>query len=197
MPVTTRSTDTRRAILDTAQRIMARKGYSAVGINEVLAEAGVPKGSFYHYFASKDAFGEAMLKSYFADYLTDMDRILAGSGQSAAERLMAYWQQWRETQSLEECQGKCLAVKLGAEVADLSEPMRLALKEGTSAIVDRIERTITSGLEDGSLSVDGEAGDAAQALYDMWLGASVMAKIHRSPAPLDTVTAVTRRLLHL
>ncbi|PAZ10908.1 TetR family transcriptional regulator [Streptomyces sp. SA15] len=197
MSVTTRTTDTRRIILDTAQRIMARKGYSAVGINEVLAEAGVPKGSFYHYFASKDAFGEAILKSYFADYLADMDGILAGSGQSAAERLMAYWQQWRETQSLEECQGKCLAVKLGAEVADLSESMRLALKEGTSAIVDRIERTITSGLEDGSLSVDGEARDVAQALYDMWLGASVMAKIHRSLAPLDTATAVTRKLLHL
>jgi len=88
-------------------------------------------------------------------------------------------------------------VKLGAEAADLSESMRLALKEGTSAIVDRIERTITSGLEDGSLSVDGEARDVAQALYDMWLGASVMAKIHRSLAPLDTVTAVTRGLLHL
>ncbi|MFF5139351.1 TetR/AcrR family transcriptional regulator [Streptomyces sp. NPDC013157] len=197
MPAATRTTDTRRIILDTAQRIMARKGYSAVGINEVLAEAGVPKGSFYHYFASKDAFGEAILKSYFADYLTDMDGVLAHSGQSAAERLMAYWQQWRETQSIEECQGKCLAVKLGAEVADLSEPMRLALKEGTSAVVDRIERTITSGLEDGSLSLDGEACETAQALYDMWLGASVMAKIHRSLAPLDTATAVTRKLLNL
>ncbi|MFE9445796.1 TetR/AcrR family transcriptional regulator [Streptomyces sp. NPDC006602] len=197
MPVTTRTTDTRRIILETAQRIMARKGYSAVGINEVLAEAGVPKGSFYHYFASKDAFGEAILKNYFADYLTDMDGILARPGQPAAERLMAYWQQWRETQSIEECQGKCLAVKLGAEVADLSESMRLALKEGTGAIVDRIERTINSGLEDGSLSVDGEARDVAQALYDMWLGASVMAKIHRSLEPLDTVAAVTRRLLHL
>ncbi|MGP3921215.1 TetR/AcrR family transcriptional regulator [Nonomuraea sp. 10N515B] len=197
MPVTTRTTDARRIILDTAQRIMARKGYSAVGINEVLAGAGVPKGSFYHYFASKDAFGEALLKDYFADYLADMDRVLAPSGQSSAERLMAYWEQWRQTQSVEECQGKCLAVKLGAEVADLSESMRLALKEGTSAIVDRIEQLITSGLEDGSLSVDGEARDVAQALYDMWLGASVMAKIHRSPAPLDTVTAVTRKLLHL
>ncbi|MEU3340746.1 TetR/AcrR family transcriptional regulator [Streptomyces sp. NPDC002144] len=197
MPVTTRTKDTRRVILDAAQRIMAHKGYSAVGINEVLAEAGVPKGSFYHYFASKDAFGEAILKSYFADYLTDMDRVLARSGQSAAERLMTYWQQWRETQSLDECQGKCLAVKLGAEVADLSEAMRLALKEGTSAVVDRIERTITEGLEDGSFSVDGEAHEVAQALYDMWLGASVMAKIHRSLAPLDTVTAVTRGLLHL
>ncbi|MEU1177910.1 TetR/AcrR family transcriptional regulator [Streptomyces sp. NPDC005820] len=197
MPVATRTTDTRRIILDTAQRIMARKGYSAVGINEVLAEAGVPKGSFYHYFASKDAFGEAILRSYFADYLMDMDRVLARADRSAAERLMAYWQQWRQTQSLEECQGKCLAVKLGAEVADLSETMRMALKEGTSAVVDRIERTITDGLEDGSLSVDGEARDVAEVLYDMWLGASVMAKIHRSLAPLDTVTEATRRLLHL
>lgn len=38
--------DTRRSILDAAQRIMAHKGFAAVGINEVLSEAGVPKGSF-------------------------------------------------------------------------------------------------------------------------------------------------------
>ncbi|MFE3639260.1 TetR/AcrR family transcriptional regulator [Streptomyces cellostaticus] len=196
MPATRRP-DTRRIILDTAQRIMAHKGYSGVGINEVLAEAGVPKGSFYHYFASKDAFGEAILKSYFTDYLADMDGTLARSGESAAEGLMAYWRQWRETQSVEECQGRCLAVKLGAEVADLSEPMRLALKEGTSAIVDRIGRTIADGLAEGSLSVDGDPHEVAQALYDMWLGASVMCKIHRSLAPLDTAQATTRRLLHL
>jgi TetR/AcrR family transcriptional regulator, transcriptional repressor for nem operon len=197
MPATTRSTDTRRSILDAAQRIMAHKGYSAVGLNEVLAEAGVPKGSFYHFFASKDAFGDAMLKSYFADYIADMDRVLTRSNESAAERLMTYWQQWRQTQSVDECQGKCLAVKLGAEVADLSESMRLALKVGTDAIVDRLERTIAAGLEDGSLSIDGDPRTVAQALYDMWLGASVMAKIHRSLAPLDTTMTVTRQLLHL
>ncbi|MEU6025902.1 TetR/AcrR family transcriptional regulator [Streptomyces tauricus] len=198
MPATTaRTTDTRRNILDAAQRIMAHKGYSAVGINEVLAAAGVPKGSFYHYFTSKDAFGEALLRRYFDEYVADMDRVLARSGRSAAERFTAYWQQWRETQSLDDCQGKCLAVKLGAEVSDLSEPMRLALKEGTDAIVDRLERTITEGLADGSLTLDGDARSTAQVLYDMWLGASVMAKIHRSPAPLDTTTAMTRRLLRL
>ncbi|MFD9431958.1 TetR/AcrR family transcriptional regulator [Streptomyces sp. NPDC060002] len=197
MPVTARSPDTRKNILDAAQRIMAHKGYSAVGLNEVLAEAGVPKGSFYHYFPSKDAFGEALLSSYFADYVTDMDRILAPSGKPAAERLMAYWQQWRETQSLDECQGKCLAVKLGAEVSDLSEPMRLQLKAGTNAIVDRLEQTIADGLQDGSLSIEGTPREIAQPLYDLWLGASVMAKIHRSLAPLDTATAVTRTLLHL
>ncbi|GHF64997.1 TetR/AcrR family transcriptional repressor of nem operon [Amycolatopsis bartoniae] len=197
MARTARTVDTRRSILDVAQRIMARKGYSAVGINEVLAEAGVPKGSFYHYFASKDAFGEALLKAYFDEYIADMDRVLRQPGRSAAERLAAYWQQWRETQSLDDCQGKCLAVKLGAEVADLSESMRLALKEGTDAIVDRLERTIAEGLADGSITIDGEPRGTAQALYDMWLGASVMAKIHRSLAPLDTATTATGQLLGL
>ncbi|MDX8052300.1 TetR/AcrR family transcriptional regulator [Lentzea sp. BCCO 10_0798] len=189
--------DTRRSILDAAQRIMSHKGFAAVGINEVLSEAGVPKGSFYHYFNSKDAFGEAMMKSYFVDYLADMDRVLAGPGLTSAQRLMNYWQSWRETQSVDECQGKCLAVKLGAEVADLSESMRLALKEGTTAIVDRLERVIAAGLEDGSLAIDGDARATAEALYDMWLGASVMAKIHRDISPLDTTMTVTRRLLHV
>ncbi|MDQ0772055.1 TetR/AcrR family transcriptional repressor of nem operon [Streptomyces aurantiacus] len=197
MPVTARTGDTRRSILDTAQRIIAHKGYSAVGINEVLAEAGVPKGSFYHYFPSKDAFGEALLRSYFEEYVADMDRILARSGQSGAEQLTAYWQQWRETQSVDDCQGKCLAVKLGAEVSDLSEPMRLALKEGTDAIVDRLERMITGGLQDGSVAIDGDPRGTAQVLYQMWLGASIMAKIHRSLAPLDSTTAMTRQILHL
>jgi TetR/AcrR family transcriptional repressor of nem operon len=109
---------------------------------------------------------------------------------------MAYWHDWRQTQSLDECQGKCLAVKLGAEVADLSESMRLALKEGTDAIVSRIERTIAAGLEDGSVSIDSDPRTLAQVLYDLWLGASVMAKIHRSVAPLDTALAATRGLLH-
>lgn len=189
--------DTRRSILDTAQRIMARKGFSAVGINEVLTAAGVPKGSFYHFFGSKDAFGEAMIRAYFTDYLADMDRVLAEPGQTSAERLTHYWQNWRETQSVDECQGKCLAVKLGAEVSDLSEAMRLALKEGTTAIVERLERTISAGVEDGSLTIDTSARDTAQALYDMWLGASVMVKIHRDIGPLDTTMTVTRQLLHL
>lgn len=189
--------DTRRSILDAAQRIMSHKGFAAVGINEVLSEAGVPKGSFYHYFNSKDAFGEAMMRSYFIDYLADMDRVLAGPGLTSAERLMNYWQSWRETQSVDECQGKCLAVKLGAEVADLSESMRLALKEGTTAIVDRLEEVIAAGLEDGSIAVGDDARTTAQALYDMWLGGSVMAKIHRDIGPLDATMSVTRRLLHL
>lgn len=189
--------DTRQSILDTAQRIVAQKGFAAVGLNEVLAEAGVPKGSFYYYFTSKDAFGEAMMQSYFDDYLTTMDRIVADTDKSSAEHLMRYWQNFYETQIVDDCQGRCLVVKLGAEVSDLSETMRMAMKVGTAAIVDRVEQMIISGIADGSVSVDASPRTTAEALYDTWLGASVMAKIHRSPDYLDRAMTLTRQTLHV
>jgi TetR/AcrR family transcriptional repressor of nem operon len=189
--------DTGQSLLETARRIVARKGYAAVGINEVLAAAGVPKGSFYHYFASKDAFGEAMMKSYFDDYLAAMDGIAADRRRNSAERLMAYWQRFHDTQAADDCQGGCLVVKLGAEVADLSEAMRAATKTGTTAIVDRLERMIADGVADGSVSVEEGPRTTAEALYDLWIGASMMAKIHRSTRPLDRAMTVTRQVLHI
>ena len=176
---------------------MAGKGFSAVGLNEILVEAGVPKGSFYHYFGSKDAFGEAMLVAYFEDYLADLDETLRLPGLTMAQRLMAYLQNWQETQSFFDCQGKCLAVKLGAEVADLSEAMRAALRQGTSGITQRLKQAIETGIAEGSLSIDGEPAGVAQSLYQLWLGASVMVKIVRNTGPFESAMTTTRQILHL
>ncbi|SDQ30786.1 transcriptional regulator, TetR family [Curtobacterium sp. UNCCL20] len=189
-------TDSRQAILDAGQRTIAHKGWAAVGLNELLSEAGVPRGSFYYYFKSKDVFGEAMMQEYFREYLADMDEVFGQQDLPAADRLMQYWQHWRETQSLDDCQGKCLAVKLGAEVSDLSEPMRIALKDGTTGITERIARMITAGQADGSLSSEIEPARTAQMLYDLWLGASVMAKIHRTMDSVDNAYSVTAQTLH-
>ena len=191
------TSDARRSILEIGQRIMAGKGFSAVGLNEILAGAGVPKGSFYHYFGSKDAFGEAMLETYFEAYLADLDETLRQPGLTMAQRLMTYWQRWQETQSLFDCQGKCLAVKLGAEVADLSEAMRSALKHGTSRIISRLRAAIETGVAEGSLSIDGDPGGVAQSLYQLWLGASVMVKIVRDTQPFESAMMATRQILHL
>jgi len=191
------STDTRDNILASGQRLMAGKGFSAVGLNEILATAGVPKGSFYHYFGSKDAFGEALLEAYFDDYLADIDKTLARPGLTMAQRLMRYFSDWQESQSFLDCQGKCLAVKLGAEVADLSETMRAAMNRGTAGIVARLAAAIEAGAADGSLSVDGEPALVAQSLYQLWLGASVMVKIVRSLQPFESAMNTTRQILHL
>ncbi|GAA2057493.1 TetR/AcrR family transcriptional regulator [Williamsia deligens] len=188
--------DTRQTILDTAEQIMSHKGYAAVGLNEVLTEAGVPKGSFYHWFGSKDAFGKALIESYFEHYLAGMDEIVARPG-SGADRLSAYWQDFYDMQAVNDCQGRCLVVKLGAEVADLSETMRQALIIGTSDIAERIERMIQDGVSDGSVTIDVDPSELARDLYTGWIGASVLAKINRAREPLDRVFAMTRHRLHL
>jgi TetR/AcrR family transcriptional repressor of nem operon len=194
---TRETTDVRQGILDTGQRIMAAKGYSAVGLNEILSAAGVPKGSFYHYFGSKDAFGEALLESYFTTYLEELDQILALPDQTMAQRLLIYWETWQHTQAFEDCQGKCLAVKLGVEVADLSEAMRAVLKRGTSGIIDRLAQAIETGMAEGSLKLGGEPYAVAQSLYQLWIGASMMVKITKSVQPFATAVSTTRQILQL
>jgi len=191
------SNDTRDNILASGQRLMASKGFSAVGLNEILATAGVPKGSFYHYFGSKDAFGEALLEAYFEEYLADIDKTLAKPGLSMARRLMNYFANWQDSQSFLDCQGKCLAVKLGAEVADLSETLRAAMKRGTAGIVSRLAAAIEDGVAEGSLSVDDTPQRVAQSLYQLWLGASVMVKIVRSLQPFETAMTTTHQILHV
>lgn len=190
-----KTSDVKGHILDTAQRLIAARGFSAVGLNEILVGANVPKGSFYHYFTSKEAFGRDLLEHYFSNYLLELDALLADEQVAARERLSAYWRFWRDNQEREDPEGRCLAVKLGAEVSDMSEEMRMALKAGTSAIISRLSRVVKQGLADGSIESARNPYDLAETLYQLWLGASVMTKIARSPAPFDAAMAATDQML--
>ena len=185
----------RQTLLDVAQLLVSQKGYSAVGLNEVLQNAQVPKGSFYHYFGSKDAFGVALLDHYFGSYLQVMSELFAQNELTERQKLNRYWQQWIANQTGDSDAGKCLAVKLGAEVADLSEPMRQALERGTSSIIACIAASLTRGGEDRSLILNDAPQNIALQLYSLWLGASVLAKISRTATPFDQAMSMTQQVL--
>lgn len=191
--------DTRQHLLQTGHQIMAAKGFSGVGLNEILQTAGVPKGSFYHYFKSKEQYGQALLADYFLHYLAALDQRFARSDQTGAVRLMDYWQAWLVGYSGPCSAQKCLVVKLSAEVSDLSEPMRLTLRDGTDQIVARLAQVIEVGMADGSLAqLKQQSADAhtlAAMLYQVWLGASLLAKIHRDAAPMLQAMQTTKILL--
>ncbi|RKP45919.1 TetR/AcrR family transcriptional regulator [Trinickia fusca] len=188
--------DVRQHILDVAYPMLLSKGFTAVGLTEVLSAARVPKGSFYHYFGSKEAFGEAILEGYFADYLAQMEALFDEPG-TAAQRLIRYFQFWLDSQIGDEGQGRCLVVKLGAEVCDLSETMRAALKRGTDRVIACLARGIEAGNADGSVTGVADPQAAALSLYQNWLGASLLAKITRSREPLDMAMANTQEQLKL
>ncbi|MCD9119637.1 TetR/AcrR family transcriptional regulator [Cupriavidus sp. UGS-1] len=196
MPPST-TADVRQHILDTAKPIMLRKGFSAVGLNEILQAAGVPKGSFYHYFGSKEAFGEALLESYFTDYLTHLEQMLVRGEGDHGQRLLRYWTVWQNAQKADDPEGKCLAVKLGAEVCDLSQAMRGVLERGTGQIVQRLGACIEAALRDGSLRGIDDPYELAATLYQLWLGATLLGKFRQDGKPFALAMAATRQLLKL
>ena len=184
----------RTPLSERLQHIIAAKGFSSVGLAELLQASEVPKGSFYHYFKSKELFGQALLEDYFTDYLAQLDTLLQTPGLSGRERLLRYFEQWRTTQADDCCEQKCLVVKLSAEVSDLSEAMRLTLRDGTERVIARLAQCAANGVEDGSLAA-AEPLPTARTLYSLWLGASLLAKLHRNAQPLEQAWTASLRLL--
>ncbi|WP_444912856.1 TetR/AcrR family transcriptional regulator [Microbulbifer sp. PAAF003] len=187
--------DTRQHLLDTGYTVMAVKGFSGVGLSEILKTAGVPKGSFYHYFKSKEQFGEALLEDYFRSYLEQMDVGFSSRDQSAADNLLAYFDAWQKSSGERYDAHRCLVVKLSAEVADLSESMRIILRDGTEHIIQKLQNCIELAGEDGSLPSTLNARATAASLYQLWLGASLLAKLNRNDTPMAEAMLATQEIL--
>ncbi len=187
--------DTRSHILEQGRAVIAGKGFSAVGLTELLAAAQVPKGSFYHYFESKEKFGIALIEEYVHDYLHNLDALLAATPGKATDGLVAYFTAWAEMQTDSLVQHKCLVVKLSAEVADLSEAMRRILRAGTDRVIQRLARTIDVGQKDGSINGPIDPDTLAECLYQLWLGASLLDKLRQDGSSFAQAMVVTRRLL--
>ncbi|NRD72215.1 TetR/AcrR family transcriptional regulator [Shewanella sp. VB17] len=184
----------RQHILDVGYQLIAAKGFSCVGLAQLLQASAVPKGSFYHYFKSKEQFGEALIQGYFEGYKSDLDTLFGNTSLNGYDRLMTYWQRWLTAQ-IEGCiDQKCLVVKLSAEVADLSEAMRLALLNGSASVIHRLTVCIAVGVEDGSIAKR-DPQSTAEMLYHMWLGASLMNKLGHPSDALNRAIETTKLVL--
>lgn len=184
--------NTRDHLLATGYKLIAQKGFTAVGIKQILDTAGVPKGSFYHYFASKEAFGEAIISHYFTQYKRRLD-IIGSQDVSAQQKLYDYFQNWYDTQQSGCDHEKCLVVKLSAEVSDMSEPMRKVLHAGYQQTITWLATQIKAGWVDGSVPhpANVAAESVAKRWYFAWLGASLVTKISQTDTPLAEVWLMT------
>lgn len=187
--------DTRDRILDAGAELILGRGFSAVGLAEILGRAQVPKGSFYYYFGSKEDFGVAMLERYFEDYDAGVVNLFNDTRITARERLLRYFMAWIDLHERSACEVTCLAVKLSGEVSDLSEPMRKVLSAGMTRMVERIASAIDAGMADGSLAPVQDARHLAEGLYAMWMGGALLAKAHRTVAAFKSCVAQTEILL--
>ncbi|WP_038175980.1 MULTISPECIES: TetR/AcrR family transcriptional regulator [Vibrio] len=186
--------DTRQHILAIGYQLVVTKGFTAVGLSELLKTANVPKGSFYHYFKSKEQFGQALIEEYFRTYIARLHSVLNTGQDTGLIRVLDYFSKWLEIENGVCNANKCLVVKLSAEVSDLSDTMRITLAQGAEKIISQLATSIQVGVNDGSIqALDAEM--TARLLYQQWLGASLLNKLNQDQTNLQHCFVATKRLL--
>lgn len=183
-------------ILNTSSNLILNKGFTGVGLLEILKNCQIPKGSFYSYFESKEVFGCELVQFYLDNYQVRLDEVW-NTEQSAKQKLMMYFKLWiDDPETKQGWADTCLIVKLAAEVADLSEDMRLIMANGVDQVIQRVADLIALN-EDDSVLNSADALSLAETIFQMWLGAALLSKLHKDKAPLYKALKATESLLNI
>jgi len=197
MSTPTATTTTKERILDAAEEIMLQKSFHSVGLNEILSAVKVPKGSFYHYFQSKEQFGVELLKHYVADASVFKRKALLSTelSEDPAERLAAYYDLAIANLMGNSCQCSCLVAKLASEVATFSDDMRAVLADGMREWRGFLEKLILEGQEKGVFRKELNAAATAAMAQDLWMGANQRMQVEKSVTPLRAAAMFVRTYL--
>lgn len=177
---------TKSALLDAGHRIFLERGYNHAGIEAILQAAGVPKGSFYHYFGSKEEFGMEVLERCAARIDAELDRFLDDRTLRPLERLRRFGESVCERLESRQCRNGCLVGNLSQEMADQSETFRARLDEIFRGWVGRYAACLEEGQGAGEVRRDLDASVLADFWLSGWQGAVLRAKTCRSTAPIRT-----------
>lgn len=172
-------------ILETGAELVHRAGFAATSVADITAAAGVPKGSFYNHFDSKDAFGNAVLDRYFEDVRAALEQTLHATGAPALTRIHNYFQRLKAYVAEENFARGCLIGNISAEVSAVSDATRRQLEALIREWTASLARCIADGQHDGSIRRGPAAEALAVLLLDAWQGALLRAKVERRPAALD------------
>jgi TetR/AcrR family transcriptional repressor of nem operon len=178
------SKNTRDRLIAISIEAMSIKGFNNTGIAEILAVAKVPKGSFYHYFKSKDELGLAIIEHYGQQLRAGLSDHLANTKGSALERLRSYF----ET-ILAYFEGKvgscnCLLGNLGQELSMQNAVMRDAIFVHYRALENVIADCLRQAKAEGELGSHQDEQLLAKMFFANWEGCLVRARLEQSEQPL-------------
>lgn len=170
---------------------MHARGFSASGVKDITDAAGVPKGSFYAYFPSKEVFAAAILDHYWSDIEARILPVLDANG-TAQERITHFFSALADEHEAADFLLGCLVGNLSLELGGSSEPVRDELLRIMSRWDSALAAAVRSGQQgSGGVRTDLSAEEIASLLVEAWEGAAIRGKVTRSRAPYDRFEAVT------
>jgi TetR/AcrR family transcriptional repressor of nem operon len=170
--------------------LLTERGFQITGIDEVLKRVGVPKGSFYHYFKSKDQFGHAVIDNYEAYYAKKMDRIFGDSSQSPLQRLVSFTVNAKNGMVKFDFKRGCLIGNLSQELAALDTQFRERLEGVLVSWEKRVAECLSEAIDIGELAPGQDPQALSRFFWVGWEGAILRSKLMRSLEPIDQFTSI-------
>ncbi|WP_241048490.1 TetR/AcrR family transcriptional regulator [Achromobacter xylosoxidans] len=165
--------------------LLHSEGYNATGIKEIVDAAGVPKGSFYNHFESKEAFGAEVVNSYFSSGWPELERLLTNPEMPPLARLRTYFISRRDIFGAGEFTRGCMLGNMSLEVADHSEQVRDRLAVHFETWAELLERCIVEAKLTGAIKNPANPAALARFVLNSWEGALLRMRVDKSTAPLD------------
>jgi TetR/AcrR family transcriptional regulator, transcriptional repressor for nem operon len=177
---------TKDRLIAAGMAMLLKRGYNGLGIQEVLAETELPKGSFYHHFQSKEDFALAVVDRYMTGVHAGLDVFLLDDKVQPLRRIRNFFEATRESYKSEGYLG-CLLGGLGQELSGVNDVFRKRIESCLGQIAGKLAACLDEAVKCGDLSRDTNTQHLADLLVDCWEGAALRTRLLRDPAPLGAM----------
>lgn len=184
----------KQQILDAAIDMMHRRGFNATAVQDITTSAGVPKGSFYNHFESKETLGVEVLDAYWQTGLGWLD-ILNISDAPPINRLKTYFRRVARAIEDENYETGCMVGNFAIEMSGSSPLIRERIALALAAWSDAIENCVREAQADGSMRRDLDAKAIGRFLLNSWQGSAMRAKVDRDNTPFIDFETVVFKVL--
>ncbi|HLF77548.1 MAG TPA: TetR/AcrR family transcriptional regulator [Dehalococcoidia bacterium] len=196
-----RTSDARERLIRSAGRLFHSRGHTAVGVNDICLDAGVQKGSFYHFFASKRDLILAVVESEWSEFETRLLRPTFGSGLPPLSRIARVFEFAYERQCrIKEREGKALGCPFGNVAQELSahDPLiRARLDRLFLDWASYFEGAISDAIKTQELSRHIDPATTAQGMLAYLEGLLLLAKTFDDPEIVNQLTPNSQQLASL
>ncbi len=191
--MTTRGESTKAKIIRTAAELAYRQGFQTTGLQEILQQCQVPKGSFYFHFDSKEALCAEVVKLRQPLILKRVQRIFTGTT-PLREEITCWFHTLIDFEKAEEQFSGCPVGNLAQELSTVSDELRKELVECFSTAATALAARFQVAQKQGEISAALDPLHLAHFLLQLTQGAQLLVKVERSTRPLqescDTLLAL-------
>ncbi|WP_207885959.1 TetR/AcrR family transcriptional regulator [Pseudomonas sp. 30_B] len=178
--------DKRDLILAKGSLAMTRCGYHGTGVQDIVQAAGIPKGSFYHYFESKEDFALQALEHLYGPRLARYAEALGNPVLGPRARILTYYRELLAHFSRQEkLEFHCFIGSLSFEMAELSPAITERVDGILQQSIDILRDCLADAQRAGELPAAENVEQLAEFIGNAWQGVLARLKVSASLKPLE------------